>query len=67
MIRYSVSSATPSTPPVPYVRVNGQPRSNRSAWGDVEYLWFRAPLQVVFLAWVVYFGIVRSDGPKSVD
>ena len=21
------------------------------------YLWFRAPLQVVFLAWVVYFGI----------
>jgi len=22
------------------------------------YLWFRAPLQVVFLAWVVYFGII---------
>lgn len=24
------------------------------------YLWFRAPLQVAFLAWVVYFGLVRE-------
>lgn len=25
------------------------------------YLWFRAPLQIGFLAWVVYFGLVRDE------
>jgi len=29
-----------------------------------DYLWFRAPLQLLFLAWVVHFGIRRRASPS---
>ena len=29
------------------------------------YLWIRGPLQLVFLGWVVYFGIRRNSKPLS--
>jgi uncharacterized membrane protein len=33
----------------------------------IRYLWFRAPLQVVFLAWVVYFGIFAAGRTRNVS
>ena len=40
-------------------------RTQANDGGGLKYLWFRIPLQIIFIAWVYYFGIRKPASAEK--